>query len=119
MKALPMRRLLLFTLVSGTALADVPPDNAAQCQGAKSGAACTTDDGRPGTCVTQRVGRLDYSEGVPPKAIEVDMLLCVATAPARVTTRSPVLAAGLGLALVAALAGLSVVARGRRPRPVS
>ncbi|MDX2010561.1 MAG: hypothetical protein SFW67_10240 [Myxococcaceae bacterium] len=114
-----MRRLLLVTLVSSAALADVPPSNASQCQGAQAGAACTTDDGKAGTCLTQKVGRLDYSEGVPPKSIEVDMLICVASASARVAVAPPYLAAGAVLAVMALLLGLKLAGRGRRLSPSS
>jgi hypothetical protein len=110
-----MKRLpLLLALLSAVALADIPPSNASQCQGASAGGACTTDDGKAGTCVMQKVGRLDYSEGVPPKSIEVDMLICVASASARVATAPPYLAAGLVLLIMGALLAVKVFGRGRR-----
>lgn len=112
-----MRHLLLVTLISSAALADIPPSNASQCHGSKPGAACTTDDGKAGTCLTQKVGRLDYSEGVPPKSIEVDMLICVASASARVPVAPPYLAAGGVLAVMAILIGLKLAGRGRRLTP--
>jgi hypothetical protein len=105
--------------MSGAALADIPPSNASQCEGSNAGAACTTDDGKAGTCVTKKVGRLDYSEGVPPKSIEVEMLICVASASARVPVAPPYLAAGLALAVMVALVGLKVAGRARRPSPAS
>ena len=82
------------------ALADIPPDNSAQCSSAKAGAACTTDDGRVGTCVPTMVSRPDYSEGVPPKTKQVEMLLCVASASAKSAVPVAPIAAGAGVLLL-------------------
>jgi hypothetical protein len=106
-----MIRRLTFAVslaVGVGALADIPPDNAAQCSSAKAGAACTTDDGRVGTCVATMVSRPDYSQGVPPKTKQVEMLLCVASASATsAVPLAPVVAGACVLLLVTVL----VVAR--------
>jgi hypothetical protein len=108
--------LAVTVLLSSAALADIPPANSSQCQGAKAGSTCTTDDGARGTCVTQWVSRLDYSDGVPPKTRQVEMLLCVSTAPATSAVRSapPFLAAGFVLLLMLALIAVRLADRGRR-----
>lgn len=77
-----MTRLpLLLALLSLTALADVPPANSIGCREKSAGAACKTDDGSDGVCVTATCSRNDYSEGVPPKTVTYDCLRCD-TAPA-------------------------------------
>lgn len=107
---------LAITLVASLALADIPPSNSSQCHSAQAGAACTTDDGKPGTCLKQLVGRLDYSEGVPPKTKQVEMLLCVASVTARsgVTNSPPFFAAGALLLVMLGLIVTKLVGRGRR-----
>lgn len=108
--------LLLLTLsLSTSALADIPPDNSTQCRSSNAGSACTTDDGAAGTCVAQMMGRLDYSDGVPPKMKQVEMLICVKTAPATSAVRSsaPFLAAGLLLLAMLGLIGMKLAGRGR------
>jgi hypothetical protein len=109
--------LLAFTvLLSSAVLADIPPDNSSQCQGAKAGSTCTTDDGASGTCVAQLVSRFDYSDGVPPKTKQVEMMICVATAaaPSAVRSSPPFLAAGIVLLAMLALIGVKLTGRGRR-----
>lgn len=109
--------LLLLTLsLAGAALADIPPDNSTQCRGTSAGSACTTDDGAAGTCVAQMMSRLDYSEGVPPKMKQVEMLICVASAKATSAVRSapPFVAAGVLLVAMLALIGVKLAGRGRR-----
>lgn len=100
-------RFVLVALCSfaATSLADIPPANSSQCRAAQAGAPCTTDDGKPGTCVTQKVGRLDYSEGVPPKAIQVDMLICVPSVSAKsvVPATAPFVASAFVLLVMAGL----------------
>lgn len=110
-----MRTLSLALLLVGTvALADIPPSNSTQC--IQPNVACTTDDGKPGTCLKQMVGRLDYSEGVPPKTKQVEMLLCVANVTARssVTSSPPFFAAGALLLVMLGLIVTKLVSRGRR-----
>lgn len=106
---------LAFVLVSCAAslvLADIPPANSESCLGQVAGAACTTDDGLPGTCVEQLVSRPDYSNGPPPTYKQVKMLICVAssTAKARSPSMGP-LWTGLVLALLAGAAAWAL----RRP----
>lgn len=106
--------LVMSVLFTSAAFADIAPDNASQCRNSTAGSACTTDDGAAGTCVAQMVGRLDYSEGVPPKTKQVQMLICVATAPATVRAAPPFLAAGLVMLAMLALIGVKLAGRGRR-----
>lgn len=107
---------LAVVLLAGVAFADIPPSNSSQCHSAQPGAACTTDDGKPGTCLKQLVGRLDYSEGVPPRTKQVEMLLCVASVTARsgVTSSPPFFAAGLLMLVMLGLIVTRLVVRGRR-----
>ncbi len=111
-------RTLSFAVmfVATVALADIPPSNSSQCGNSQAGAACTTDDGKPGTCLKQMVGRLDYSEGVPPKTKQVEMLLCVASVTARssVTSSPPFFAAGALMLVMLGLIVTKLVSRGRR-----
>lgn len=112
-----MTRLLLLTsLMASAALADIPPSNSTQCAGSAAGAACTTDDGRAGTCVSSMVTRLDYSKGVPPGTKQVEMLLCVASAPAASASKvaPPILAGGVVVLAIAGLLIVRVVTRNRR-----
>jgi len=108
--------LLLTLLLSGVSLADIPPDNSSQCQSSNAGSSCTTDDGAAGSCVAQMMSRFDYSAGVPPKLKQVEMLICVASAPATSTVRSapPFVAAGLLLVAMLALIGVKLAGRRRR-----
>jgi hypothetical protein len=111
-----MRLLVLsLALAAAPALADIPPDNSSQCRSAKAGAPCTTDDGKPGTCISQKVGRLDYSEGVPPKSVQVDMLICVPSVSAKsaVPATAPFLLSALVLAMMLGLLVTKVAARRR------
>lgn len=78
-----MRAALISCLVALPALADLAPVNTFQCAGLSAGTACTTDDGQPGTCMPQQSSRNDYSEGVPPKVVSVEVMTCVASTPAR------------------------------------
>jgi len=98
-----MIRRLTFAVSLATgvvAFADIPPDNAAQCMSAKAGGACTTDDGRIGTCVPTMVSRPDYSQGVPPKTKQVEMLVCVASASAKSAVPLAPVVAGAGVLLL-------------------
>ncbi|MBE2253917.1 MAG: hypothetical protein IAE78_30590 [Myxococcus sp.] len=105
--------LVALVLGASVARADVPAANSTQCQGAAAGSACVTDDGAAGTCVAQLVSRFDYSEGVPPKTKQVELLLCVASASAAQATRAPTWLAGALLLLV--MSGLiAVKLAGRR-----
>ena len=112
-----IRSLLLLAALTGgtTALADIPPANSRQCQGAATGSACTTDDGRPGTCVATMVSRPDYSAGFPPKTKQVEMVLCVASASAKQVSALPfALGAALMVLVLGGLVASRLAARGRR-----
>jgi len=66
--------------------ADVAPPNSSQCATKSAGDACTTDDGKSGTCVKSTCSKLDYSDGTPPFPRSYDCLLCNAsTAPSDAT----------------------------------
>lgn len=110
------RSLLLAALTCSTVtLADVPPSNSRQCQGAATGTACTTDDGKPGTCIATMVSRPDYSAGFPPKTKQVEMVLCVASASAKQVSPFPfAIGAALMLVVLGGLLAVRLAARGRR-----
>jgi MYXO-CTERM domain-containing protein len=63
------------------ARADVITDEEAACRDKKAGDSCTAQ-GKAGSCVTKKCGRLDYSKGTPPTSKEVDCLWCVGDAKA-------------------------------------
>jgi len=73
-----MLRLLLLTLAlfASSARADVPPPNTTGCSTKKAGDACDTDDSKKGACKEATCSRLDYSQGTPPRSIEVPCLKC-------------------------------------------
>lgn len=77
-------RVLAFTAFVGLALdatpaaADLITDEEAVCQSKSEGDACTLADAA-GSCAKSKCGKNDYSDGVPPKHVEVDCLVCVAT----------------------------------------
>lgn len=104
--------LLLLTLLATPALADILPDEVATCRDKQPGAACTTPEGAPGTCVNITVSRPDYSTGIPPKYKQVQMLGCVATA--KGTARSVLPWVGSGLAFLALLLAM-LLKQQRRP----
>ncbi len=75
-----MRRLFwLGCLLASAAWADVPPADVDGCRGKAVGDACDLDDGTAGFCRQETCGRLDYSQGVPPKSVEYDCVRCVAS----------------------------------------
>ncbi|PZR18355.1 MAG: hypothetical protein DI536_00265 [Archangium gephyra] len=67
---------MVLCLACGAAWADVPPADVSGCSGKSAGEACKRDDGSDGTCASSKCGKLDYSEGVPPKAVEYDCMKC-------------------------------------------
>ena len=72
-----MRRLTAgFGLLACVAWADIPPRNTSSCREAPVGAACKTDDGQNGTCVTSTCSRKKYEKGQPLKHVEVECLRC-------------------------------------------
>jgi MYXO-CTERM domain-containing protein len=76
--ALVVPALVSFVAVAlaGTpALADVISNEEGACQQKAAGDACDLD-GKAGKCTKSTCGRNDYSDGVPPKSIQVECLLC-------------------------------------------
>ncbi|MFO0755374.1 MAG: hypothetical protein U0359_02720 [Byssovorax sp.] len=69
-----------FVSLAPAAKADVPPPNKAQCDKAKEGDACVTDDKKDGACTKDMCSRLDYSDGSPPSTVTEPCLLCKAGA---------------------------------------
>ena len=67
---------MVLCVASAAAFADVPPSDVNGCGGKQAGEACKKDDGTDGTCVSSKCGKLDYSEGVPPKSVEYDCMVC-------------------------------------------
>jgi len=76
-----MNRLLLTTvlMLGSLALADVPPPNSQGCTNKAAGDACVDDANVAHTCVAEMCGKLDYSQGTPPKSTSVACLLCKAS----------------------------------------
>jgi len=101
-----VRLFFLVMLFAGPAFADILPDEVASCRGKAGGAACTTPEGQPGTCVETSISRPDYSSGIPPKYTQVKMLSCVAVAKGSAKVALPWL--GLGLAFLASLAAFGL-----------
>jgi hypothetical protein len=99
-----VKRLLAATVVvSAAALADIPPDDSWQCRDQPAGATCVTQAGAKGLCTSKLLPRWDYSHGIPPKTIHVEVLICVAPVVAGDAVPRSVLA-GLLLALMAGAA---------------
>lgn len=113
-----MKRVVLSVAMLGgaTAWADLPAPNTAGCAGLSAGAPCKTDKGAAGSCVTTMVTRPDYSQGPPPTYKQVEVLVCVATAPATRAFEVPV-AAWLGAALAAVAGAAAWLSRQGRRRP--
>jgi hypothetical protein len=120
-----MKRFLLpaVLLLSSAAWADIPPSDTYGCRNKVASAACETDDGRPGVCTTSKCSRLDYSQGTPPRSVQYDCLLCVATSTAPAKKATPVQSgqtstSGYGVAPGIALTGAAILAawltRGKR-----
>lgn len=107
--------LLALVVVAFPAFADVIPEDVAVCQGQQAGGACTTPDGKEGTCIERLVTRLDYSKGIPPGTKQVKMLSCQAKASAQARSMSPTWL-GLGLAFLAVVGALGLK-KSREPLP--
>ena len=70
---------VMFMLVASTARADVPPPNAAGCDGKKVAESCEQSSGAPGTCAASTCTRLDYgnrNDAGAPTPAAYDCLLC-------------------------------------------
>jgi uncharacterized protein (TIGR03382 family) len=74
----PMRRLVIAALMSiaTIARADLVPPNVVGCRDKAPGAACQLPEGGDGTCQTSTCTRHDYSQGIPPRSVPYDCLLC-------------------------------------------
>jgi MYXO-CTERM domain-containing protein len=77
-----MRRLALLPLlmIAAPAAADVISPDQAACHGKTLGQPCTAA-GVPGHCAQTTCGRLDYSQGTPPRAVRVPCVICRALEP--------------------------------------
>jgi MYXO-CTERM domain-containing protein len=123
-----MPRLLccVLTLVVATAAAPVAPVAAdvispeeGSCRGKAAGAACDVD-GKAGHCQASTCGRLDYSQGTPPRSVEEPCQVCV-PGPAKGSERSGAKGKGCAVdggqgAAGGALLGLALLALARRRR---
>jgi MYXO-CTERM domain-containing protein len=65
-----------IALGATSAAADVISDEEAECDGKTDGDSCSLD-GKAGSCAKSSCGKNDYSDGVPPKHVQVDCLVCV------------------------------------------
>jgi hypothetical protein len=73
-----MRPIVLaaLLLISTAARADLVPPNLVDCRDKAPGAACRQPDGGDGTCQPSTCTRHDYSQGIPPRSVPYDCLLC-------------------------------------------
>ncbi len=122
--------VVLVSLVSGVARADVPPPNMT-CGDKKAGDACVDDSKKAGTCTAQKCTRMGMAPGpngtTERKIVEYDCTLCVVNAAASpATSGSPATpgekkgcntsGAGTGDASVFVLGVLGLLVRSRRAR---
>jgi hypothetical protein len=90
-----MKRLLVTAVlaVASSSWADIPPPNLEACAGRRAGVSCVTEDGEAGSCQKSKCSRLDYSKGFPPRVVQYDCMMCVASASAvRATASTPAFA---------------------------
>ena len=66
-------------LVGLAAYADIPPPGTYECRGKTAGDGCRLAAAE-GVCAEKMCGKLDYSQGVPPKSVSVPCLRCEAKA---------------------------------------
>jgi len=85
-----MKRFLVTAVlaIASSSWADIPPPNLEACTGSRAGASCVTEDGEAGTCQKSKCSRLDYSKGFPPRVVQYDCMMCVASAAAVQSTAS-------------------------------
>jgi hypothetical protein len=121
-----MRALLVVAclMTPFLAFADIPPQDSMDCRSKVAGATCKTDDGKSGTCKTVKRSRRDYGSGMPPKMIEVDMLICEAPKPADAGVRSEAdsrsrLPLAFGVTALGLGALTSLALRRRKPRSLA
>ena len=119
----------LFASLPTVAWADVISEEEDQCRAKNEGDACSVGD-EAGRCAKDSCSRNDYSEGVPPKTISVECLICKtgeAPKPAEVPEAKPATSGGctlgspppvgLGLWLVGAAACRRRRRQSNSPRP--
>jgi hypothetical protein len=82
--------LLIPVLAATVAFADVPPANSTGCSNKKAGEACQTDEKKAGGCKASTCSRNDYSQGVPPKSVDYECLVCDVAAKPAACTAAPV-----------------------------
>jgi len=71
----PLLAFVGLALGATPAVADVISDEEAECRDKSKGDPCTLS-GQAGQCAASKCGKNDYSDGVPPKHVEVDCLVC-------------------------------------------
>ncbi|MCZ7687317.1 MAG: hypothetical protein M5U28_54700 [Sandaracinaceae bacterium] len=117
-----MRHLIVALALScalpAVASADVPPPGLEECSGRSAGDPCTVG-GMDGACEDTTCGRLDYSDGVPPRSVSYPCVLCRAGA----TPTTPPASSGCSIARdgsaapwLFVLLGLTASGLGRRAR---
>ena len=80
-RALAFAAFVGLALGATAAAADLIADEEAVCQEKAEGDSCSAN-GQAGRCAKSKCGKNDYSDGVPPKHVQVDCLVC-APAPAK------------------------------------
>lgn len=65
-----------MVLAAGPARADLISPEQASCSGKATGTACDVE-GKAGACQPSTCGRLDYSQGTPPRSVEEPCQVCV------------------------------------------
>lgn len=122
--SLRLGRLVLpavIALVVGgaAASADVISPEEDACRGKPAGTACDAG-GKAGHCEASTCGRLDYSQGTPPRSVEEPCQVCV-PGPAKGSERAGAKGKGCAVeggqgAAGSALLGLALLALARRRR---
>lgn len=110
---------LLLAVGGAAASADVISPEEDSCRGKKAGTSCSID-GKAGSCQESTCGRLDYSQGTPPRSVSEPCQVCV-PGPAKGTERTGAkskgcAASGMEGAAGSALLGLALLALARRRR---
>ena len=66
---------LPLLLLAAPAFADAIPMDRAVCDGKAAGDRCQVGE-ESGVCATSTCSRLDYSQGIPPRSVEYECLVC-------------------------------------------
>jgi hypothetical protein len=69
-------------LLDGEAAARIQSPEAEACAGKAVDEPCALPSGQAGGCRASKCNELDYSQGTPPRSVEVDCVVCVAGAAA-------------------------------------